>query len=98
MDTDRSIPSTARTERLSPIPGSPPSLIHVPSGCPFHPRCAYAASTNGKSVNEVPLLRAVGPGHEVACHLSLDEQRRIRGELLAARLSPAGSNPQGEDA
>jgi len=88
----------ARTERLSPIPGSPPSLIHVPSGCPFHPRCAYAASTNGKSVNEVPLLRAVGPGHEVACHLSLDEQRRIRGELLAARLSPAGSNPQGEDA
>jgi len=88
----------ARTERLSPIPGSPPSLIHVPSGCPFHPRCAYAASTNGKSVNEVPLLRAVGPGHEVACHLSLDEQRRIWGELLAARLSPAGSNPQGEDA
>ena len=88
----------ARTERLSPIPGSPPSLIHVPSGCPFHPRCAYAASTNGKSVNEVPLLRAVGPGHEVACHLSLDEQRRIWGELLAARLSPAGSNPRGEDA
>ncbi len=69
-----------RIERLIPIPGTPPSLINVPSGCPFHPRCAYAAQTNGRSVNEVPLLRAVGPGHEVACHLSTDEQRRIWAE------------------
>ena len=29
-------------ERLHPIEGSPPSLIHVPSGCAFHPRCPYA--------------------------------------------------------
>jgi peptide/nickel transport system ATP-binding protein len=86
----------ARTERLTPIPGTPPSLINVPSGCPFHPRCAYAALTGGRSQNEVPLLRAVGPGHEVACHLSTDEQRRIWAELLKAQLSPAASN--GEDA
>ena len=38
----------ARSERLIPIPGTPPSLINVPSGCPFHPRCAYAANTNGQ--------------------------------------------------
>jgi peptide/nickel transport system ATP-binding protein len=88
----------ARTERLTPIPGTPPSLINVPSGCPFHPRCAYAAQTNGRSQNEVPLLRAVGPGHEVACHLSTDEQRRIWSELLAEQLSPASSNAHGEDA
>ena len=88
----------ARTERLTPIPGTPPSLIHVPAGCPFHPRCAYAALTNGRSQNEVPLLRPVGPGHDVACHLSTDEQRRIWSELLQAQLSPAGSHPQGEDA
>jgi peptide/nickel transport system ATP-binding protein len=86
----------ARTERLTPIPGTPPSLINVPKGCPFHPRCAYAAQTNGKSQNEVPLLRAVGPGHEVACHLSTDEQRRIWAELLQTQLGPAASN--GEDA
>jgi peptide/nickel transport system ATP-binding protein len=86
----------ARTERLTPIPGTPPSLINVPKGCPFHPRCAYAAQTNGKSQNEVPLLRAVGPGHEVACHLSTDEQRRIWAELLQTQLAPAASN--GEDA
>src|SRR5262245_21464044 len=88
----------ARTDRLTPIPGTPPSLIRVPSGCPFHPRCAYAALTNGRSVNEVPQLRAVAPGHEVACHLSTEEQRRIWGELLKAQLAPAGSNSQQEDA
>jgi len=89
----------ARSERLIPIPGTPPSLINVPSGCPFHPRCPYAASTNGRSVNEVPPLRAVGPGHEAACHLSTDEQRRIWAELAtAAKLAPAASHYQGEDA
>ena len=30
-----------RTTRLVPIPGTPPSLIRVPPGCPFHPRCRY---------------------------------------------------------
>ena len=88
----------ARAERLTPIPGTPPSLIRVPSGCPFHPRCAYAALTNGRSINEVPALRAVGPGHEVACHLSTEEQRRIWGELLKAQLAPVGGNSQQEDA
>src|SRR5215468_6387656 len=87
-----------RTERLTPIPGTPPSLINVPSGCPFHPRCAYAALTNGRSVNEVPQMRSVGPGHQVACHLTTDEQRRIWGELLKAQLAPAGSNSPQEGA
>jgi peptide/nickel transport system ATP-binding protein len=88
----------ARLERLIPIPGTPPSLINVPSGCPFHPRCAYAAQTDGRSVTEVPPLRAVGPGHEVACHLSTDEQRRIWAELAeAAKLTPAASHPLRED-
>jgi peptide/nickel transport system ATP-binding protein len=87
----------ARTDRLTPIPGTPPSLINVPSGCPFHPRCAYAAQTGGRSQNEVPVLRAVGPGHEVACHLSTDEQRRIWGELLKSQLEPAAAG-EGEEA
>src|SRR5215471_13233156 len=88
----------ARADRLTSIIRRPPSLINVPKGCPFHPRCAYAANTNGRSQNEVPLLRPVGPGHEVACHLTTDEQRRIWGELLKAQLAPAGSNSQREDA
>ena len=30
-----------RVERLLPIEGSPPSLIHLPPGCSFHPRCPH---------------------------------------------------------
>ena len=35
------------TERLIPIKGTPPSLINLPTGCAFHPRCAYEGRTNG---------------------------------------------------
>jgi peptide/nickel transport system ATP-binding protein len=87
----------ARIDRLLPIPGTPPSLIHVPSGCPFHPRCNYAASLGGRCVSEVPLLRAVGPGHDVACHLPTDEQRRIWAEQIEVRLSAKTSQPVGEE-
>jgi len=50
---------------LVPIPGSPPSLIHLPPGCAFHPRCPYA---DERSRTEVPELREVAGGHLVACH------------------------------
>jgi peptide/nickel transport system ATP-binding protein len=69
-----------RTDRLQSIRGTPPSLINVPSGCPFHPRCEYAARNNGRCESEVPELRAVSLGHDVACHLSLTEQRDIWAE------------------
>lgn len=36
-----------RSERLRPIPGNPPSLIHLPPGCAFSPRCAYATKDLG---------------------------------------------------
>jgi peptide/nickel transport system ATP-binding protein len=76
----------ARLDRLVPIKGTPPSLINVPSGCPFHPRCEYAAETNGRSETEIPALRPVGPGHLVACHLTSDQRRAARS---AARLEDA---------
>jgi peptide/nickel transport system ATP-binding protein len=90
----------ARIERLIPIPGTPPSLINVPPGCPFHPRCSYAASLNGRCTQEVPALLPVSPGHEAACHLSTDEQRRIWADLLAAQqlTPPASHYANGEDA
>jgi hypothetical protein len=37
----------------------------------------------------VPEPRSVGLGHEVACHLPADEQRRIWAELVKTRLAPA---------
>ncbi|MEO6715448.1 MAG: ABC transporter ATP-binding protein [Mycobacteriales bacterium] len=64
-----------RTERLMPIKGTPPSLINVPSGCPFHPRCRYEPQTGGAAKRDRPEFREVGAGHFIACHLT-DEQRQ----------------------
>jgi peptide/nickel transport system ATP-binding protein len=74
------------TERLLPIKGTPPSLINVPPGCPFHPRCGYTALTGGRSSTEVPELRPVAPGHLVSCHLSADQQRQIWAEQIKVKL------------
>jgi oligopeptide/dipeptide ABC transporter ATP-binding protein len=53
-----------RTERLNPIPGQPPSLIRVPPGCPFHPRCPFATEICSQ---EMPPLTG-GAAHRAACH------------------------------
>jgi len=45
-----------RTERTQTDPGAPPSLINVPGGCPFHPRCTYADLTAGASSTQLPEL------------------------------------------
>ena len=66
-----------RTERLKPIQGAPPSLINVPTGCPFHPRCTYAELTAGASETERPELVEISPRHHVACHLSAPDRQRV---------------------
>jgi peptide/nickel transport system ATP-binding protein len=75
-----------RTERLIPIQGSPPSLINVPSGCAFHPRCPYADQTDGRSQTEVPTLQETARGHLVACHLDAARRREIWTDEIAPRL------------
>ena len=56
------------SQRLSAIPGSPPSLMALPTGCPFWPRCPMAAPV---CVDSEPELRAVaGAAHRAACHLA----------------------------
>jgi peptide/nickel transport system ATP-binding protein len=69
-------------ERLNPIKGSPPSLIHVPPGCPFHPRCPYVFEICPK---EIPPLLPSNGNHASACHLPLAEKERIFHEKVAAR-------------
>jgi peptide/nickel transport system ATP-binding protein len=83
----QSIPrlDTPRLGRLHPIPGLPPSLIRVPSGCPFHPRCAYAFEPCPRK--EPPLVEGE-PGHEDACLLPAAEKLRI-GRSIAAPPSAA---------
>jgi len=75
-------------DRLIPVKGSPPSLINVPSGCAFHPRCPYAERTEGRSFTEVPVLTPVDEnGHHVAaCHMSKELRHRIFAEEIAPRL------------
>jgi len=51
-------------QELFSIPGSPPDLIDLPSGCKFHPRCPYATD---KCREEEPDLVEVGPDHQAAC-------------------------------
>jgi peptide/nickel transport system ATP-binding protein len=75
-----------RSERLMPIKGTPPSLINVPSGCAFHPRCAYASQTGGRSETERPELVASGGGHLVACHLSPERRREIWRDEIKPKL------------
>ncbi len=71
-----------KDERLRPIPGMPPSLINVPSGCPFHPRCRHVMDV---CKTDVPLLLSEDGRHASACHLSLAEKERIFQEEVAAR-------------
>jgi oligopeptide/dipeptide ABC transporter ATP-binding protein len=74
-------------DRLRPITGQPPSLINLPSGCPFHPRCPYVMD---RCRTEVPPLASVGEtaGHLSACWLSHDMparnelRRKVVGEPL----------------
>ena len=57
-----------RTERLNPISGAPPSVINMPPGCPFTPRCPLAAARC--AAEEPPLAQAATAGHLSACHFS----------------------------
>ncbi|GAA2751777.1 MULTISPECIES: ABC transporter ATP-binding protein [Kitasatospora] len=73
-------------DRLTPVKGTPPSLINVPSGCAFHPRCPYAELTGGRSTTEVPVLAEAAPQHHAACHLPIAERHRIFADEIAPRL------------
>jgi oligopeptide/dipeptide ABC transporter ATP-binding protein len=57
-----------RTERLRPIIGQPPSLIRLPPGCPFNPRCPFATDICRREMP--PLEPKDGPAHLAACHHS----------------------------
>jgi peptide/nickel transport system ATP-binding protein len=67
-----------RQTRLTPIPGSPPSLIQVPKGCVFNPRCRFSDRVEGGRCFTVhPDLLPTSPGHEARCHIDPEERRRI---------------------
>jgi oligopeptide/dipeptide ABC transporter ATP-binding protein len=70
-----------RPRRLAAIPGQPPSLLHLPAGCAFSPRCQYRLQV---CLERSPELQAgETPGHLDACHLSPEEKREYRSATLA---------------
>jgi oligopeptide/dipeptide ABC transporter ATP-binding protein len=73
--------------QLEPIPGQPPSLVNLPPGCAFHPRCQLS---HGRAIcrTEVPPIRAFaagGAGHMSACHFA--------EELTAGRMHAETAGP-----
>ncbi|MCW2545195.1 MAG: oligopeptide/dipeptide transporter, ATPase subunit [Frankiales bacterium] len=70
-------------EDLRPIPGSPPSLVNLPPGCPFVPRCPYRIDICDEV--EPELLQVDGLGHQAACHVS----DQLRQEDPTSSLEPA---------
>jgi oligopeptide/dipeptide ABC transporter ATP-binding protein len=72
-----SLPVPGERKRLTPILGQPPSLIHRPEGCPFHPRCRYRFD---RCTEEPPLRQVpdrIGSAHESACWLPTGTQDRV---------------------
>jgi peptide/nickel transport system ATP-binding protein len=68
-----------KTPRES-VPGSPPSLINPPSGCPFHPRCPYASDFCTRQVPSLQELE-LDATHKVACWLVGEGKKRWQNSL-----------------
>jgi len=79
---------TPRDEQLVPIPGRPPSLIQLPTGCSFHPRCPYVQEAHRRID---PQLQPVAGerDHVVACLLEQDVRRRLWRELQSGAAPSA---------
>jgi peptide/nickel transport system ATP-binding protein len=89
-------PDQGAHQPLTPIEGNPPSLVNLPKGCPFAPRCPLRME---KCMQEEPELVQHGGAHAAACHRSGEvERRRVAGEHVfvpgptSDRTTPAGHN------
>jgi oligopeptide transport system ATP-binding protein len=59
-------PTREQTRRRTVLSGEMPSPINPPSGCPFHTRCPLSEE---RCRSDVPRMRTIETGHQVACHL-----------------------------
>ena len=66
-----------KTGRLSAIAGQPPSMINLPTGCAFAPRCEFKDKvTGGHCESAMPELVGISKEHRTRCHL--DEKERAK--------------------
>jgi peptide/nickel transport system ATP-binding protein len=76
-----------KPERLHSIEGSPPSLINLPQGCKFRPRCPHAFE---QCWEEPPLENRVeDPGHRDRCWLAVEVKRDIREATISGETQAA---------
>jgi len=75
-------------KRLAAISGMPPSMISVPSGCAFHPRCSYQSTVGPTCLASVPQLLPVSEGdhHLVRCHLDVKTRVDIFNNQVVPKL------------
>ncbi len=71
--------------RLVPIPGAPPSLVNLPPGCPFAPRCPLAVDDCRAAE---PALLTVGEGHGAACIRTEHVAGRTAAEIYGVSTRP----------
>src|SRR5690606_3649074 len=71
-----------RSHRLTPVHGTPPSMLHMPPGCPFRPRCPMHQDVCAESE---PALLPVGgdTGHVSACHFAADLEGKRPEDVFA---------------
>ncbi|MCW2818321.1 MAG: oligopeptide/dipeptide transporter, ATPase subunit, partial [Marmoricola sp.] len=77
----------APTDRLLPIKGTPPSLIRVPKGCAFNPRCDYQERVGSACLVDRPDLVEGVDHHLVACHIPPTERQQIWAQEISPRLA-----------
>ena len=78
----------ARQDRLVPILGTPPSLINLPTGCSFNPRCRFKDRVPGDKCRTVePELLEAAPGHAVRCHIDSEQRQQIFQSEIKPRLA-----------
>jgi peptide/nickel transport system ATP-binding protein len=84
-----SMPRMDRTRqaRLQAIAGQPPSLIRVPKGCVFNPRCRFTEHVKDNACREVhPELEQAAGSHFVRCHIDSAERKRIWSSEIVPKL------------
>lgn len=87
----RTTQDLAEKTDLQPIEGLPPSLIDLPDGCPFHPRCPYAEDICLRQIPEpVTVKGSTGKTHTANCHFA--NKDGFTRENMEARAQSEGSD------
>ncbi len=78
------IPSVnGKEKRLSVIEGIIPNPLDPPEGCPYHPRCPYAAD---RFRREAPGWEEIAPSHHVACHFAKEFYQKRKDKSDSGRI------------